>query len=43
MLTGFAGAEKGGIRISDTVAIFAQGPTGLIPLTVGLPFRSTPS
>ncbi len=29
MSTGFAGAESGGIRIGDAVAIFAQGPIGL--------------
>lgn len=29
MSTGFAGAEQGGVRIGDTVAIFAQGPIGL--------------
>ncbi len=29
MSTGFAGAENGGIKIGDTVAIFAQGPIGL--------------
>lgn len=29
MSTGFAGAESAGIRIGDTVAIFAQGPIGL--------------
>jgi alcohol dehydrogenase len=29
MSTGFSGAEKGGIKIGDTVAIFAQGPIGL--------------
>lgn len=29
MSTGFAGAEAGGIRIGDTVAVFAQGPIGL--------------
>jgi alcohol dehydrogenase len=29
MSTGFAGAERGGIRIGDTVAVFAQGPIGL--------------
>ncbi len=29
MSTGFSGAESGGIRIGDTVAIFAQGPIGL--------------
>lgn len=29
MSTGFAGAESGGVRIGDTVAIFAQGPIGL--------------
>jgi threonine dehydrogenase-like Zn-dependent dehydrogenase len=29
MSTGFGGAEKGGIRIGDTVAVFAQGPIGL--------------
>ncbi len=27
--TGFGGAENGGIRIGDTVAVFAQGPIGL--------------
>lgn len=29
MSTGLAGAESGGIRIGDTVAVFAQGPIGL--------------
>ena len=29
MSTGFSGAERGGIRIGDMVAIFAQGPIGL--------------
>ena len=29
MSTGFGGAENGGIRVGDTVAIFAQGPIGL--------------
>lgn len=29
MSTGFGGAQSGGIRIGDTVAIFAQGPIGL--------------
>jgi len=29
MSTGFAGAEAAGIRIGDTVAVFAQGPIGL--------------
>jgi alcohol dehydrogenase len=29
MSTGFAGAESGGIRIGDGVAVFAQGPIGL--------------
>lgn len=29
MSTGFVGAERGGIRIGDTVAVFAQGPIGL--------------
>jgi threonine dehydrogenase-like Zn-dependent dehydrogenase len=29
MSTGFAGAERGGIRIGDAVAVFAQGPIGL--------------
>ncbi len=27
--TGFAGAESGGVRIGDTVVVFAQGPIGL--------------
>jgi len=34
MSTGFGGAERGGIRIGDTVAVFAQGPIGLCA-TVG--------
>jgi alcohol dehydrogenase len=29
MSTGFGGAENGGIRIGDAVAVFAQGPIGL--------------
>lgn len=29
MSTGFAGAEAGGIKIGDTVVVFAQGPIGL--------------
>ena len=29
MSTGFAGAESGGVRIGDSVAIFALGPIGL--------------
>ena len=29
MSTGFGGAENGGIKIGDTVAVFAQGPIGL--------------
>lgn len=29
MSTGFSGAERGRVRIGDTVAIFAQGPIGL--------------
>ncbi len=29
MSTGFSGAERGGIKIGDLVAIFAQGPIGL--------------
>jgi alcohol dehydrogenase len=29
MSTGFAGAERGQIRIGDIVAVFAQGPIGL--------------
>ena len=27
--TGFSGAERGGVRIGDAVAVFAQGPIGL--------------
>src|SRR4029079_2746704 len=27
--TGFAGAESGGVRIGETVVVFAQGPIGL--------------
>jgi alcohol dehydrogenase len=29
MSTGFAGAENGGVRLGDTVAVFALGPIGL--------------
>jgi threonine dehydrogenase-like Zn-dependent dehydrogenase len=29
MSTGFSGAESGGVKIGDTVAVFAQGPIGL--------------
>ncbi|HVQ35757.1 MAG TPA: NAD(P)-dependent alcohol dehydrogenase [Candidatus Bathyarchaeia archaeon] len=29
MSTGFGGAENGGIRVGDKVAVFAQGPIGL--------------
>lgn len=29
MSTGFGGAESGGVRIGDTVVVFAQGPIGL--------------
>jgi threonine dehydrogenase-like Zn-dependent dehydrogenase len=29
MSTGFGGAEHGGVRTGDTVAVFAQGPIGL--------------
>lgn len=29
MSTGFSGAERGGVRIGDSVAVFAQGPIGL--------------
>jgi threonine dehydrogenase-like Zn-dependent dehydrogenase len=38
MSTGFAGAERGGIHIGDSVAIFAQGPIGLCA-TVGARLR----
>ncbi len=29
MSTGFSGAESAGVRVGDTVAVFAQGPIGL--------------
>jgi threonine dehydrogenase-like Zn-dependent dehydrogenase len=29
MSTGFAAAERGGVRLGDTVAVFAEGPIGL--------------
>lgn len=29
MSTGFSGAESGGVKLGDTVAVFAQGPIGL--------------
>ena len=38
MSTGFGGAERGAVRIGDTVAIFAQGPIGLCA-TVGARLR----
>jgi threonine dehydrogenase-like Zn-dependent dehydrogenase len=38
MSTGFGGAENGGIRVGDTVAVFAQGPIGLCA-TVGAKLR----
>jgi threonine dehydrogenase-like Zn-dependent dehydrogenase len=38
MSTGFGGAESGGIRIGDVVAVFAQGPIGLCA-TVGARLR----
>jgi len=38
MSTGFGGAEAGGIRIGDTVAVFAQGPIGLCA-TAGVRLR----
>jgi threonine dehydrogenase-like Zn-dependent dehydrogenase len=34
MSTGFSGAERGGVKIGDAVAVFAQGPIGLCA-TVG--------
>lgn len=34
MSTGFSGAQSGGVRIGDVVAVFAQGPIGLCA-TVG--------
>ncbi len=30
MSTGISGAESGGVKIGDTVAVFAQGPIGLL-------------
>ncbi len=38
MTTGFAGAENGDIKLGGTVAIFAQGPVGLMA-TVGAKLR----
>ena len=38
MSTGFGGAERGQIRIGDTVVVFAQGPIGLCA-TVGARLR----
>ena len=29
MSTGFSGAERAGVKIGDTVAVFALGPIGL--------------
>ena len=29
MSTGFSGAERGGVKIGDSVAVYAQGPIGL--------------
>ncbi|MBM3776029.1 MAG: zinc-binding dehydrogenase [Acidobacteria bacterium] len=36
--TGFAAAENGGVRLGDTVAVFAQGPIGLCA-TLGAKLR----
>jgi alcohol dehydrogenase len=36
--TGFSGAESGGVRIGDTVVVFAQGPIGLCA-TLGAKLR----
>jgi threonine dehydrogenase-like Zn-dependent dehydrogenase len=33
MSTGFSGAERAGVKIGDTVAVFAQGPIGLCATT----------
>lgn len=33
MSTGLSGAERGGVRIGDTVAVFALGPIGLCAVT----------
>ncbi|HEY0984444.1 NAD(P)-dependent alcohol dehydrogenase [Schlesneria sp.] len=38
MSTGFVGAERGGVRIGDSVAVFAQGPIGLCA-TIGARLR----
>ena len=38
MSTGFAGIERGNVRLGDTVAVFAQGPIGLCA-TVGARLR----
>jgi alcohol dehydrogenase len=38
MSTGFGGVESGGVRLGDTVAVFAQGPIGLCA-TVGARLR----
>ena len=40
--TGFSGAESGGIRIGDSVAVFAQGPIGLCS-TLGAKLRGAGS
>lgn len=32
MSTGFSGAERADVRIGDSVAVFAQGPSGFVPL-----------
>lgn len=42
MSTGISGAESGGVRIGDIVAVFAQGPIGLCA-TVGAKLRGATS
>lgn len=42
MSTGISGAESGGVRIGDVVAVFAQGPIGLCA-TVGAKLRGATS
>ena len=44
MSTGFSGVERGGVKIGDTVAVFALGPIGLCaaPSTWGGAWRAEP-
>jgi hypothetical protein len=43
MSTGFSGAERASVKVGDTVAIFAQGPIGLLGQSSATRRRLSPS